>query len=99
MRSAHETLDPEEIGELVVTHAAQWLHAPSLAIYAVDMDGQIGLMASRGMTATLAAPAAGVASGCCRTAASSPAATCATICGCAARPAPPSRCRCGAAGG
>ena len=60
MRSAHETLDPEEIGELVAASAAQWLNATSLAVYAVDMDGQVGLMASRGMTATLSAPAASV---------------------------------------
>ncbi len=60
MRSAHETVDPEEIGELVATHAAQWLGATSLAVYAADMDGQIGLMAARGMTATLSAPAASV---------------------------------------
>ena len=45
MRSAHETLDPEEIGELIVTSAAQWLRASALAVYAVDMDGQVGLMA------------------------------------------------------
>ena len=60
MRAAHETLDPEAIGDLVATHAAQWLNAQSLAVYAVDMDGQVGLMASRGMTATLAAPASSV---------------------------------------
>ena len=60
MRAAHETLDPEAIGELVATHAAQWLNAQSLAVYAVDMDGQVGLMASRGMTATLSAPASNV---------------------------------------
>lgn len=60
MRAAHETLDPEAIGELVATHAAQWLNAQSLAVYAVDMDGQVGLMASRGMTATLSAPASSV---------------------------------------
>jgi len=60
MRAAHETLDPEEIGELVATHAAQWLNAQSLAVYAVDINGQVGLMASRGMTATLSAPASSV---------------------------------------
>ena len=60
MRSAHETLDPEEIGELIVTSAAQWLRTPALAVYAVDMDGQVGLMASRGMSSTLSAPAAAV---------------------------------------
>jgi diguanylate cyclase (GGDEF)-like protein len=60
MRSAHETLDPEEIGELIVTSAAQWLRTPALAVYAVDMDGQVGLMASRGMSSALSAPAAAV---------------------------------------
>ena len=60
MRSAHETLDPEAIGELVATHAATWLRASALAVYAVDMDGQIGLMASREMMASLSAPAASV---------------------------------------
>jgi GGDEF domain-containing protein len=60
MRSAHETLDPEAIGELVATHAANWLRASALAVYAVDMDGQIGLMASREMLPSLSAPAAAV---------------------------------------
>jgi diguanylate cyclase (GGDEF)-like protein len=60
MRSAHETLDPEAIGELVATHAVAWLRTPVLAVYAVDTDGQVGLMASRGMTASLSAPAASV---------------------------------------
>ncbi|MEZ5417003.1 MAG: GGDEF domain-containing protein [Vicinamibacterales bacterium] len=60
MRAAHETLDPEEIGELIVASAAQWLKAPALSVYAVDMDGQVGLMASRGMSAALSAPAAAV---------------------------------------
>ena len=60
MRSAHETLDPEAIGELVVDHAVDWLRASALAVYAVDMDGQVGLMASREMVASLSAPAASV---------------------------------------
>ena len=60
MRSAHESLDPEAIGELVATHAATWLRASALAVYAVDMDGQIGLMAAREMMASLSAPAAQV---------------------------------------
>ena len=60
MRSAHETLDPEAIGEIVASHASTWLRASALAVYAVDMDGQIGLMASREMMASLSAPAAAV---------------------------------------
>lgn len=60
MRAAHETLDPEEIGELIVASGAQWLKTPALAVYAVDMDGQIGLMASRGLSASLSASAASV---------------------------------------
>ena len=60
MRAAHETLDPEEIGDLIVTSAAQWLKTPALSVYAVDMDGQVGLMSSRGMSAALSAPAAAV---------------------------------------
>jgi hypothetical protein len=60
MRTAHETLDPEEIGELIVANAAQWLKTPALAVYAVDMDGQVGLMAARGLSAALSTTAAGV---------------------------------------
>jgi diguanylate cyclase (GGDEF)-like protein len=61
MRAAHDTLDPEEIGDLVVTQAAGWLKALSCAMYAVDLEGQIGQIASRGMNASLAVPSAAVA--------------------------------------
>lgn len=61
MRSAHETLDPEAIGEIIATHASGWLRSPAISVYAVDLDGQVGLMAALGMTPTMSAPAAAVA--------------------------------------
>ena len=61
MRAAHDTLDPEEIGDLVIGHAAGWLKATSCAMYAVDLEGQIGQIASRGLNAALAVPTAAVA--------------------------------------
>lgn len=60
MRAAHESLDPEAIGELIITHATQWLRTPALAVYAADVDGQVGLIASKGLSATLAQPAGAV---------------------------------------
>lgn len=54
MRAAHELLDPVAIGELVVAHATEWLHASPCALVALDHDGQVELLASRGVSPSLA---------------------------------------------
>jgi diguanylate cyclase (GGDEF)-like protein len=50
MRAAHDTLDPEKIGELVVERALDWLKATSCAVLANDSKGQILPLAGRGLT-------------------------------------------------
>ena len=49
-RAAHDTLEPETIGELVVGYAAQWFKAPQCGVFALDIDGQVVGLASRGIS-------------------------------------------------
>jgi diguanylate cyclase (GGDEF)-like protein len=49
IRAAHETLDPEKIGDLVVGHALEWLDASSCAVMAAGADGQVISVAGRGL--------------------------------------------------
>ena len=49
MRAAHESLDPERIGDLVVGHALEWLDATSCAVIVAGTDGQIMSVAGRGL--------------------------------------------------
>jgi diguanylate cyclase (GGDEF)-like protein len=60
-RAAHESLDPESIGKLVVTRAEEWFKAPACGVFAADLDGQVAGLASRGMGETLSPAAMGVA--------------------------------------
>lgn len=60
LRAAHETLDPEKIGELVVDRAVDWLKAGSCAVLAADLDGQVVPLAGRSMTPTLTTAAIAV---------------------------------------
>ncbi|HXG89788.1 MAG TPA: sensor domain-containing diguanylate cyclase [Vicinamibacterales bacterium] len=60
MRAAHDTLDPEKIGDLVIERAIEWLKASSCAVLAADLDGQIIPVAGRSLGAGLAAAAADV---------------------------------------
>ena len=43
LRAAHDSLDPESIGKLVVTHAEEWFKAPACGVFAADLDGQVRL--------------------------------------------------------
>lgn len=61
IRAAHETLDPEKIGELVVGHVLEWLGASSCGVVAVGGDGQLVPLAGRGLGGGLAAAASDVA--------------------------------------
>ena len=59
-RAAHDSLDPESIGKLVVTRAEEWFKAPA-CVFAADLDGQVSGLASKGMGESLAPAAIGVA--------------------------------------
>jgi diguanylate cyclase (GGDEF)-like protein len=61
-RAAHATLDPEKIGELVLGQAFEWLEATSSAVLALGHDGQVILVAGRGLGGGLSAVATEVAS-------------------------------------
>lgn len=61
MRAAHELLDPAAIGDLVVTHAVEWLDAGPCALIASDLDGHVEVIASRSLSSALAEPADAVA--------------------------------------
>jgi diguanylate cyclase (GGDEF)-like protein len=61
MRAAHDLLDPGQIGELVLEEASQWFKAPSVGVFAPDLDGQIVPLASRGLSPALHAAALSVA--------------------------------------
>src|SRR5918995_2490810 len=61
LRAAHDTLDPESIGKLVVTRAEEWFKAPACGIFAADLDGQVVGLSSKGMGPGLAPVATGVA--------------------------------------
>ncbi len=61
MRAAHETLDPGEIGELVVDRALEWLKAAHCAVLAADHDGQVLPLAGRGLSDGLSTAALDVA--------------------------------------
>ena len=61
IRAAHETLDPEKIGDLVVGHALEWLTATSCAVMAAGADGQVLPVAGRGLGGGLSSVATDVA--------------------------------------
>jgi diguanylate cyclase (GGDEF)-like protein len=61
LRAAHDTLDPEIIGGLVVEYADEWFKAPACGVFALDLDGQVVGVASRGMGPALTPAAIGVA--------------------------------------
>jgi diguanylate cyclase (GGDEF)-like protein len=60
MRAAHDSLDPGEIGELVLERAGGWFRATACAVLTVDLDGQVVPLAGRGLTPTLTSAAVGV---------------------------------------
>jgi diguanylate cyclase (GGDEF)-like protein len=61
LRAAHESLDPESIGKLVVNRAEEWFKAPACGVFAADLDGQVISVASKGVGESLAPAALGVA--------------------------------------
>jgi diguanylate cyclase (GGDEF)-like protein len=61
MREAHASLDPGEIGELVVDRALEWLKATHCAVIVSDHDGRIVPLAGRGLSDGLSGAAKEVA--------------------------------------
>ena len=61
LRAAHDSLDPESIGKLVVTRAEEWFKAPACGVFAADLDGQVAGLASKGFGESLSPAALGVA--------------------------------------
>jgi len=53
MRAAHDSLDPDKIGELVVDRAADWFRATSCSVLTAGPSGQIVALAARGMSGGL----------------------------------------------
>jgi len=51
LRAAHDTLEPETIGGLVVRYADEWFKASACGVFAVDIDGQVLGLSSRGISA------------------------------------------------
>jgi len=61
LRAAHDSLDPESIGRLVVAQADEWFKAPACGVFAADLDGQVVGLSSRGFGPALTPAAIGVA--------------------------------------
>ncbi|MEO8677910.1 MAG: GGDEF domain-containing protein [Vicinamibacterales bacterium] len=51
LRAAHDTLEPETIGGLVIDCADEWFKASACGVFAIDIDGQVVGLASRGLSA------------------------------------------------
>jgi len=61
LRAAHDSLDPESIGKLVVNRADEWFKAPACGVFAPDLDGQVITLSSKGIRESLSPAAIGVA--------------------------------------
>ena len=61
IRAAHESLDPESIGKLVVNRAEEWFKASACGVFAADVDGEVVSLSSKGMGESLSPAAISVA--------------------------------------
>ena len=61
LRAAHDSLDPESIGKLVVHRAEEWFAARACGVFAPDLDGMVVGLASKGLGESLSPAAIGVA--------------------------------------
>jgi diguanylate cyclase (GGDEF)-like protein len=57
LRAAHDSLDPESIGKLVVNRAEEWFKAPACGVFAPNLDGEVVGLSSKGLGESLS-PAA-----------------------------------------
>jgi diguanylate cyclase (GGDEF)-like protein len=60
-RAAHDSLDPESIGKLVVSRADEWFKAPACGVFAPDLDGHVIGLSSKGIRESLSPAATNVA--------------------------------------
>jgi diguanylate cyclase (GGDEF)-like protein len=49
VREAHATLDPQKVASWLVQQAESWIPAPCWAVVAHDMNGQLAVLAERGL--------------------------------------------------
>jgi diguanylate cyclase (GGDEF)-like protein len=61
LRAAHDLLEPESIGKLVVVRAEEWFKAPACGVFAPDLDGQVIGLSSKGIRESQSPAAVGVA--------------------------------------
>jgi diguanylate cyclase (GGDEF)-like protein len=57
IRAVNASLDPERVGEAILTRAAEWLPVPGWLVLAMDDAGRIRVLASRGIVASSEAAA------------------------------------------
>ena len=50
VRGVNATLEPAKIAEVIVEHAATWVPAPCWAVVSADLQGQLSVLADRGLT-------------------------------------------------
>jgi len=60
LQSTHATLDPRRVAEFLVSWAPTWWPVPVWAVVTADVDGQIAVLASHGLTEPLASVAQAV---------------------------------------
>jgi diguanylate cyclase (GGDEF)-like protein len=61
LRAAHDSLEPEGIGKVVVARADDWFKAQACGVFAPDMDGQVVALAAKGLRDSIAPAAVAVA--------------------------------------
>ncbi|OFW16295.1 MAG: hypothetical protein A3H29_16020 [Acidobacteria bacterium RIFCSPLOWO2_02_FULL_67_21] len=49
VRDANATLDPQKVGAWLVRQADEWIHAPCWAVVAPDVNGQLTVIADKGL--------------------------------------------------
>lgn len=61
LRAAHDSVDPESIGKLVVARADEWFKASACGLFAPDLEGQVVSLASKGLRESMVPSAQAVA--------------------------------------
>ena len=61
LRAAHDSLDPEGIGKVVVARGDEWFKAQACGVFAPDIDGQVVALSARGLRDSMAPSATDVA--------------------------------------
>ncbi|MGB7219540.1 MAG: GGDEF domain-containing protein [Vicinamibacterales bacterium] len=61
VRAANATLEPQEIADLIIDHAATWIPASSWAVVSAASSGELSVLSDRGLVAEMGAAACAVA--------------------------------------